>query len=235
MAVQKQVINSYKELRECLIFESEEKIRDFNKKIIPTKREILGVKVPKVREIASQVSREKIDEFLKVKPVSLEEVLARGFLICRLPYDEMVLEFDSQIKYIDDWCSCDTFCSGLRRSLKSHEDEFLKLKVEKLFGSSREYTARVGLVLLKCYYVKAEYLELIFGRVEKLALREEYYVRMGIAWLLSECFIKFPTATTAYLIESNLPKWTFNKTISKICDSYRVDVETKKMLKRMRK
>ena len=234
MAVPKQV-SYYKELCEMLAREATEKNREFNEKIIPTKRKILGVKVPVVRKIAAMILREKIDEFLDNEPVSLEEVLARGFLICRLPYDEMVLKFDSQVGYIDDWCSCDTFCSGLRKSLKSHEDEFLKLKIENLLKSSREYTVRVGLVLLKCYYVKAEYLEMIFEQVERLASREEYYTRMAIAWLLSECFIKFPTATTAYLIDSHLPKWTFNKTISKVCDSYRVDNETKKMLKRMRK
>ena len=234
MAVPKQV-NNYKELCEMLAREATEKNREFNEKIIPTKRKILGVKVPVVRKIAAMILREKIDEFLDNEPVSLEEVLARGFLICRLPYDEMVLKFDSQVGYIDDWCSCDTFCSGLRKSLKSHEDEFLKLKIEELLKSSREYTTRVGLVLLKCYYVKAEHLKMIFEQVERLASREEYYIRMAIAWLLSECFIKYPTATTAYLIDSNLPKWTFNKTISKICDSYRVDAETKKMLKRMRK
>ena len=228
-------VESYEELRGLLILNADEKCRKFNEKIIPTERNILGVKVPKVREIAGRVSADKLNGLLKVKPVSLEEVLVRGFLICRLPYDEMVNKFDSQVKYIDDWCSCDTFCSGLRKSLKSHEGEFLKLKVEKLLSSSREYTVRVGLVLLKCYYVKAEYLELVFERVEKLALREEYYVRMAVAWLLSECFIKFPTATTAYLIDSSLPKWTYNKTIVKVCDSYRVDDETKKMLKRMRK
>ena len=228
MAVPKQ-INNYKELCEALTREATEKNREFNEKIIPTKRKILGVKAPVVRKLAAMVPREKN------KPVTLEEVLARGFLVCRLPYDEMVLVFDSQVKYIDDWCSCDTFCSGLRKSLKLHEDEFLKLKIEKLLKGSREYTTRVGLVLLKCYYVKAEYLEMIFEQVERLASREEYYIRMAIAWLLSECFIKYPTATTAYLIDSNLPKWTFNKTISKICDSYRVDAETKEMLKRMRK
>ena len=58
---------------------------------------------------------------------------------------------------------------------------------------------------------------------------------MAIAWLLSECFIKFPEPTFDYLKTSKLPKWTFNKTISKICDSYRVDPEVKAELKRLRK
>ena len=85
------------------------------------------------------------------------------------------------------------------------------------------------------YYADFNYLAVIFDRVEKLAGREEYYIRMAIAWLVAECFIKYPEKTLAYMRVSGLSKWTYNKTISKICDSYRVDVETKEMLKKMRK
>ncbi len=58
---------------------------------------------------------------------------------------------------------------------------------------------------------------------------------MALAWLLAECFIKFPDETFSYLKSSNLDKWTFNKTISKISDSYRVDSELKKEVKKLRK
>ncbi|MBR2659600.1 DNA alkylation repair protein, partial [Candidatus Saccharibacteria bacterium] len=75
----------------------------------------------------------------------------------------------------------------------------------------------------------------IFDRVDGLAEREEYYIRMGIAWLLCDCFIKYPTATIGYMVSSKLPVWTFNKTISKICDSYRVDEETKDLVRKMRR
>ena len=74
-----------------------------------------------------------------------------------------------------------------------------------------------------------DYLAVIFDRVEGLVEREEYYIRMAIAWLLAECFIKYPEVTLAYMKVSRLPRWTYNKTISKICDSYRVDEETKEM------
>ena len=65
--------------------------------------------------------------------------------------------------------------------------------------------------------------------------REEYYVRMAIAWLVAECFIKYPEITLGYLKVSQLPKWTFNKAISKICDSYRVDEEMKEIVRGLRK
>lgn len=56
---------------------------------------------------------------------------------------------------------------------------------------------------------------------------DKYYVNMGIAWLLCECFIKHREKTLAYLLKSNINTFTFNKTISKIKESYRVSSEDK--------
>jgi len=58
---------------------------------------------------------------------------------------------------------------------------------------------------------------------------------MAIAWLLAECFIKYPKETDDYLTKSKINNFTFNKTISKICDSYRVSKEEKERLKSMRR
>lgn len=80
-----------------------------------------------------------------------------------------------------------------------------------------------------------DYLFTIFDRVESLKNREEYYAKMAIAWLIAECFTKFPEETLGFMKSTELPKWTFNKTISKICDSYRVDDEMKELLRKMRK
>ena len=228
-------IDNYKELRSQLAFNADEKYRDFTMKGVPSDRPFIGVRIPKVREIVSQVPKEKISEFIKVEPVAIEEVLARGMLICRLNYDEMLARFDSQVSYIDNWCTCDTFCAGVSKLIKKHRAEFLEQKIDKLIDSDEEFPVRVGLVLLKASYIDSDYLNVIFDRVESLARRKEYYIRMAIAWLLAECFIKFPAATTGYLVASGLPKWTFNKTISKVCDSYRVEPEEKEILKRMRK
>lgn len=211
---------------------------------IPSERPFIGVRIPLIREIVTKVSSEKIAKFLAVEPVAIEEVLARGILICRLPYEEIVASrdelkgtswFDSQIDYIDNWCTCDVFCSGVCRKIGKYRKEFLESKVEGLLETNSEFAVRVGLVLLKCGYVCEDYLAVIFDRVERIVGREEYYIRMAIAWLVAECFIKYPEATLVYMKVSKLPKWTFNKTISKICDSYRVDEETKKMLTKLRR
>lgn len=237
-------ILEYGELRSVLAELAEDEYREFCMKGIPSERPFIGVRIPLVREVVKRVSDEKIAEFLKVEPVAIEEVLARGMLICRLPYEEIVGSrddlcgrswFDSQISYIDNWCTCDIFCSGVCRKIGKHREEFLELKVNGLFQARDEFAVRAGLVILKCGYVSEDYLAVIFDRVEGLVEREEYYIRMAIAWLLAECFIKYPEVTLAYMKVSGLPKWTYNKMISKICDSYRVDEETKEMLKKMRR
>ena len=229
------MISSFEELKSALADLADDEYREFVMKICPSERPFLGVRVPQIREICKNVPTEKISEFLKVKPVGYEEVLARGFLISRLPFNEMMQWFDSQVDCIDDWSTCDTFCSAVGKVVKKNKAKFFDEKMDELLSDSREFAVRVGLVLLKVAYVDDDYLQVIFDRVSGLAKREEYYIKMGIAWLLCDCFIKYPTATTSYMLSSKLPKWTYNKTISKICDSYRVDAETKDLLRKMRR
>ena len=237
-------ICEYRELRSALAELAEDEYREFCMKGIPSERPFIGVRIPLIREVVAKVPDEKIAEFLMVEPVAIEEVLARGMLICRLPYEEIVGPcddlngrswFDSQIGFIDNWCTCDIFCSGVCRKIGKYREEFLEIGVDGLFQAKDEFAVRAGLVILKCGYVSEDYLAVIFDRVEGLANREEYYIRMAIAWLVAECFIKYPEVTLAYMKASGLPKWTYNKTISKICDSYRVDAETKEMLRKMRR
>ncbi len=237
-------ICEYGELRSALAELAEDEYREFCMKGIPSERPFIGVRIPLIREVVAKVPDEKIAEFLMTEPVAIEEVLARGMMICLLPYEEIVglrddicgeSWFDSQIGYIDNWCTCDVFCSGVCRKIGKHREEFLELKVDGLLEAKDEFAVRAGLVILKCGYVSEDYLAVIFDRVERLVSRKEYYVRMAIAWLIAECFIKYPEVTLGYMKISGLPKWTFNKTISKICDSHRVDEETKEMLKKMRR
>jgi UDP-N-acetylmuramate--alanine ligase len=63
----------------------------------------------------------------------------------------------------------------------------------------------------------------------------EYYVMMAKAWLISICYIKYKDITLDYLKKTNIDKITYNKTISKICDSKRVSINDKIMLKKMKK
>ena len=225
----------YSDFRTKLISASDDEYRVFCMRSIPCDRPFLGVRIPEIRKLVLEIPMEQFEEFLDVTPIVIEEVIARGFVISRLSYDEMLVYFDSQITLLDNWCTVDTFCASLRKTIKHHKAEFLDLKVEKLLKSKGEFSARAGVVFLLDFYVSPEWLHLIFDRIETLKNREEYYIKMALACLLAECFIKFPDETYGYLKQSNLDKWTFNKAISKICDSYRVDTEVKNEIRKLRK
>lgn len=234
MAFRLETTVMYSSFRTKLVSLSDEGYREFSMRGIPCDRPFLGVRIPNIRKLVKEIPPSVFKEFLDATPLAVEEVIARGFLIARLPYDEMIEAFDSQIKLLDNWCTVDTFCAALRSVIKRHEADFLDRKVEKLLNSKNEFAIRAGLVCLLDFYVKPEYLHLIFDRIESLKDHDGYYVKMALAWLLAECFIKFPNETYRYLKHSNLDKWTFNKSISKICDSYRVAPEIKTEIKKLR-
>ena len=210
----------YQEFRTKLISLADEKYRDFSMKSIPCVRPFIGVRIPEIRKLIKEIPPEHFPEFLNESPTTIEEVLARGFLIARLPYDKMLNYFDSQVELLDNWCTVDTFVTALRKTVKNHEEDFLEEKVSSLLKSKNEFTLRTGLVCLLDFYVEPGYLQLIFDYANLLGNHQEYYVKMALAWLLAECFIKYPD------------EWTYRKAISKICDSYRVDKAAKKELRK---
>ena len=131
------------DLRERLEELAEDNYREFSKKLTPTKYPILGVRTPKLREFAKSVPVGEIENYLRLKPKTFEDVLLRGFLIGRLPYKEMLEWFDSQVEYIDNWATCDMFCSALRQAIKKQLPEFLDLKVKKLLEDKHEFTIKI--------------------------------------------------------------------------------------------
>ena len=88
------------------------------------------------------------------------------------------------------------------------------------------YTVRFGLGMLMSFYLdgefRPEYLDLAAG-----VRREEYYVRMMVAWYFATALAKQYDAALPYLEERRLDRWTHNKTIQKAVESYRITPEQK--------
>jgi len=58
---------------------------------------------------------------------------------------------------------------------------------------------------------------------------------MAIAWLISFAYIKQKEKTEKYLLQNNLDSFTQNKSIQKICESYRVSKQDKEKLRKYKK
>lgn len=84
-------------------------------------------------------------------------------------------------------------------------------------------------------FVDAEHVDRLpelLGRVR----HEGYYVRMGVAWAVSVCYVKFPGRTEAWLREACPPDdWTFNKALQKIVESLRVSADDKRVVRAMKR
>ena len=211
----------------------EESYKEFHQKLTTTKYEILGIRVPLQRKIAKEISKGNAISFLEFsKETYYEEVNIEGFVIASLEEKDLLKYLDKFVSKIDNWAICDSFCNSVKVISKDREKYISKIK--EMLNSSQEFTVRVGLILLLCFYIEPAYLSTIFSLVDNLK-KEEYYINMAAAWLLAECYIKYKNETLQFLKNNHISKFVQNKTISKICDSYRVTKEEKEMLKKLRK
>jgi len=223
----------YQRYLECLKSLREEEYKKFHQKLVTTKYEILGLRVPLQRKIAKEISKGNYESFLSFcKDDYYEEVNIEGFVIGFIKKEE---EFEKYfvkfISKIDNWAICDGFCSSLKL-LEKNPKKYFPL-CQSFLSQSEEFSVRVGLVLLLNYYVKEEYIDRILATIFTIE-REEYYINMALAWLIAECFIKFPEETLPFIKKKILKPFPQNKAISKIHDSYRVSKETKEELKQYR-
>lgn len=208
--------------------------KQFHSKLTTTKYEILGVRLPIQRRIAKEISKGDIPSFLEcVQSEFYEEVMIEGLVLASIKEKETFLNYlEDYVSKIDNWAICDSFCNSLKII---REDKAYWLSYFSSYLKSREeFTVRVGLIVFLNFYVEKEYLEQIFSYIDQIEL-DKYYVNMGIAWLLCECFIKFREETLTYLQKTQVNAFTFNKTISKIRDSYRVSTEDKEYLQSLKR
>lgn len=223
----------YKEFINYLFSLKDDNYKEINKKIVNTNYKMIGIRTPILRKISKDIIKTDIHSFMNlVNNKYYEEVLIEGFVIGQIKdkkiFDEYLYPF---IKKIDNWAICDMSISSFKIMKKdqSYYDVALSLLKEK-----DEFSIRVGLIIILDHYIDDQHIDDIFMKIDNVN-SDFYYVNMAKAWLLSVCFIKYKDKTLTYLNDNNLDPFTFNKTISKICDSYRVSISDKVMLKKMRR
>lgn len=228
--------NLTKKIRAELLEKQDIKYRDFSKALCTTSRNnMIGVRTPIIRDIAKKFDIENIEEYIFDKDIKYyEELLLRGFLIGNKNNNlENTFKY---LKYfvplIDSWGVCDGTCASLKIT-KNNMDEMWNF-LQKYINSKKEFEIRFAVVMYLDYYTRTKYLKEIFKQIEQIK-NEEYYVKMAIAWFIAEAYANNRDDTLEYIKKSKLDKWTFNKAIQKIRESYRVSNEDKEMLNKMKK
>lgn len=226
---------TYKSFVKYLLSLQDLKYREFHTSLVlNSKYEFIGIRTPIMKDIAKQIAKGDIEGFLKcAQDKYYEEVMIQGLVISHIK-DESTFNkyFKKHIKKIDNWALCDTFCSAIK-IVEKHEDRYLKEALEMSLNS-KEFISRIGLVMILGHFIKKENLSIIFDTLNKIT-SDKFYINMAEAWLVCEMYTKFPKETLKFLKKNNLNKFTQNKAISKIHDSFRVSAKEKELLKKYKK
>ena len=146
--------------------------------------------------------------------------------------EERLNYIESFVPKIDNWAICDSFCNTLKFVNKNKEImwEF----IQSYLKSYNEFEIRFAVVIILNYYITEDYIDLVLKTLDNIK-HDGYYVKMAVAWAISMCFIKFEEKTMAYLKDNSLDDFTYNKSLQKICESLRVDKNTKELIKSMKR
>ena len=226
---------TYQSLIQYLITQKDIKYKEFHSSLVlNSKYEMIGVRVPNMRKIAKEIAKSNIEEFLKYAQNNYyEEIMIQGLVISHIKNENQFnKDFKEYIKKIDNWALCDTFCSAIK-IVEKYEDKYFKEAV-KMSLNKEEFISRVGLIMILDHFINENNLGVIFDTLNKIE-SDKFYINMAEAWLICEMYIKYPKETTVFLQKNNLNKFTHNKAISKIHDSYRVSKEEKEYLNALRR
>lgn len=222
-------------LKDKLFELSDEKYKKFHSGLCPNTDNIIGVRLPKLREIAKEIAKGDWRDFLAISSNDYyEEVMINGLVIAyaKCDVDEKLNYIESFVPKIDNWAICDSFCNSLKFVNKNKEKvwEF----IQPYLKSNKEFEIRFAVVIILNYYITEDYIDLILETLDEVK-HEGYYVKMAVAWAISVCYVKFPKKTESVFEENLLDDFTHNKSIQKIRESYRVPKESKERLQKMRR
>ena len=210
----------------------------FNQKLCPdTKRKILGIRVPALRKLAQKIVKEDDwQAFLKqAQDDYFEEVLLQGLVIAyaKIEMDEKLAYLKWFIPKIDSWAICDTFCPTLK--IKPQDLSKMWEFIQPYLQSSHEFDVRFAVIMMLDYYLIDEYIDQVLQNLDQVT-HEGYYAKMAVAWTIAEIGVKFNKKAMQYLKGDNhLDKFTYNKALQKMRESYRIEQGQKEILKQMKR
>lgn len=212
---------------------------DFQKKLTPNipRERFIGVRVPEARKLAKRIAKRLAHEpeaslFLRDLPHKYyDENILHSLLLSEVKdYEDCIVAVDAFLPYIDNWAVCDILSPKI---FKKHKTALLE-KIKEWAASEETYTCRFGMEMLLSHFLdedfKPTYLEIPVS-----VHREEYYVRMMIAWFFATALAKQWDATITYIEEHRLDTWTHNKTIQKARESKRITLKQKEYLKTLKR
>ena len=227
----------HKKIREELLKMQDKQYKDFHNKLCPGTDNILGIRTPILRNYAKEIAKNNYwkDYVVFNKTKYYEEIMLQGMLIGlakKIDINDSLYLIETFVPKINNWAVCDVFCGGLK-IIEKNKDTVWNF-IQKYLKSKKEFELRFAIVIILGYYLTDEYILKIFPIFDRIK-HDGYYVKMAVAWAISNAFIKYPKETMQYLKKNSLDDWTYNKALQKITESFRVDNKTKEIIRSMKR
>ena len=223
------------DVKKELMSNADAKNRELQAKIIPGTGGTLGVRSPVMRDIAKRICKDDWRAFLNEPAEIYEERVLRGLVIAnaKMEFDERLELTRKFVPEIDNWAVCDIFCGDWKVKDGPDKERLWDYCLE-LIGADDEFKMRVSAVMMLAHFLDDGHIDEVL-RLLTMKYHPGYYYKMGAAWTLSYCYIKYPEKTEPMLFRDSLDKEIRNKAIQKISDSFRVEKEDKERLKAKKK
>ena len=213
------------------------KLSKVKKELEGIKRTKFGISVPELRKFAQKVAKDNYGEFVENNDYSTFELkLLHAFVIGYIKDDinTLIKYFKDFMPYVDDWATNDSLCQNFKIARK-YPDIVWKFLM-KYKNSNKEFESRIVSVTLLSHYLNDKYIDKVIAVLNSLNT-DDYYSQMGVAWAVATVMGKYPEKCLNYLKskECKLDKITYNKSLQKIRESYRVSDEIKALTNTMRK
>ena len=212
-------------------------LAEVKKELDGIKRTKFGISVPELRKLARRVAKDNYKEFIENDDYSSFELkLLHAFVIGYAKDDikSLLIYFKDFMPYVDDWGINDSLCQNFKIARKYPQIVWKFLMKYK--NSKKEFESRIVSVTLLSHFLNDEYIDKVIEVLNSLNTND-YYSQMGVAWAIATVMGKYPEKCLNYLNskECNLDKTTFNKSLQKIRESFRVSNAIKKLTNTMRK
>ena len=209
--------------------------REFNSKLIPNidKETMIGVRIPDIRKIEKTLSIEEKEEFLlKLPHKYFEENMLHGIIISNMKdYNKVITNLEKILPYVDNWAVCDSISPKI---FKKNREKAI-VNVLSWIKSNHTYVCRFGIGMIMQLYLENEYFKKSYLDIIAKIKTEDYYINMMRAWTFQVALVKQWKEAIVYIEKGLLDEFTHNKTISKSCDSYKIEKEEKEYLKTLRR
>ena len=222
-------------IRQDLFAMQDLKYKEFHGSLCPDMDNIIGVRIPKLREYAKELYKSNNLEDIKIEDKYYEELVIQGMLVgfqTKAPIEEVIKQVKEFVPKINSWAVCDTFCAGLKIT-KKYQTEMFKV-IKEYLKSKQEYEVRFAIVMLLDYYINDQYIDQVLQILNNVKL-DKYYVQMANAWAVSICLIKYYNKTLEFLKTTKIDDFTYNKGIQKTIESYRITKEQKDYLRTLKR